>query len=348
MSIITIIGAGMMGSAMSYPATENSHEVRLVGTPLDRDIIEHAVKTGEHLTLKRKLPSGIKFFQFEEFSKALTGADVLISGVNSFGVDWFMTEILPLVPQTLPILSITKGMITDPDDTLVSYPKLYSKSYYGKNLSINAVGGPCTSYELADHDQTEVCFCGKDIEILRKFKALFETPYYHISLSTDVEGVEYAVALKNAYALGVTLAVGLSERKEGIGGTQHYNSQAALFGQSIREIRKLLKLAKVQDDNIIFAAGDLYVTIFGGRTRKIGTLLGRGLSFKEAISELNGVTLESIVISTRTAAALRSMINKGIADPADFPLLLHIDDIINHGAPIDIDWNAFTTEYKGN
>ena len=50
MSIITIIGAGMMGSAMSYPVRENGHEVRLVGTPLDREIIEHA-KPGNHLTL---------------------------------------------------------------------------------------------------------------------------------------------------------------------------------------------------------------------------------------------------------------------------------------------------------
>ncbi len=36
MAVITIIGAGMMGSGMSRPARDNGHEVRLVGTPLDR------------------------------------------------------------------------------------------------------------------------------------------------------------------------------------------------------------------------------------------------------------------------------------------------------------------------
>ena len=36
MSIVTIIGSGMMGSALAFPARENGHEVRLVGTPLDR------------------------------------------------------------------------------------------------------------------------------------------------------------------------------------------------------------------------------------------------------------------------------------------------------------------------
>ena len=40
MAIVTIIGAGMMGSALAFPARENGNEVRLVGTPLDREIIE--------------------------------------------------------------------------------------------------------------------------------------------------------------------------------------------------------------------------------------------------------------------------------------------------------------------
>ena len=46
MEIITIVGAGMMGSAMAIPAHDNGHEVRLVGTPLDREIIDMLQKTG--------------------------------------------------------------------------------------------------------------------------------------------------------------------------------------------------------------------------------------------------------------------------------------------------------------
>ena len=46
MAVVTIIGAGMMGSALAFPARENGHEVRLVGTPLDRAIIDTCRKTG--------------------------------------------------------------------------------------------------------------------------------------------------------------------------------------------------------------------------------------------------------------------------------------------------------------
>ena len=51
MAVITVIGAGMMGSAITFPAADNGNTIRIVGTPLDREIIDHARKTGEHLTL---------------------------------------------------------------------------------------------------------------------------------------------------------------------------------------------------------------------------------------------------------------------------------------------------------
>ena len=344
MAVITILGAGMMGSAMSYPARKNGNEVRLVGTPLDRAIIDGLRKDDFHITLKRTLPEGMKYYQIEELSEALEGADLLISGVSSFGVEWFANEMLPILPDELPILGITKGMFDMEDGSLVPYPIYYKSLPQGANKRFYAVGGPCTSYELADLDPTEVAFCGPDIETLRWIKSLFNTDFYHISVSTDIIGVECAVAMKNAYALGVTLAVGLSERTEGVGGKQHYNSQAALFGQSVREMRRLLKMTGGKDDNIVLGAGDLYVTIFGGRTRFIGTLLGRGLSFEQAMEELKGVTLESIVIATRTARAVRRLVELGKAKAEDYPLLMHIDDIITNGAAVEIPWYAFETE----
>jgi len=347
MSIITIVGAGMMGSAMTCPAAHNGHEVRLVGTPLDREIIENAKESGYHITLKRTLPKGVRYFQFEELDKALQNADLLISGVSSFGVEWFLHNVLEIIPETLPVLSVTKGMIVNPDGTLTTYPHWYALQLKEKTLSINAVGGPCTSYELADHDPTEVCFCGSDIHRLRILKQTLNTEYYHISLSTDVTGVECSVAMKNAYALGVALSIGLSEKREGREGKEHFNSQAALFGQSVREMRKLLRITGGNDDNIVYGAGDLYVTVFGGRTRKIGILLGKGYSFENAMKELSGITLESIVIATRTALAVKRMAARGAAREEDFPLLMHIDRIINHQMPVQIPWNLFEVEECG-
>ena len=347
MSVIVVVGSGQMGSAMSFPARHNGHEVRLVGTPLDREVIEGLRKNNYHINLKRTLPEGCKYYQYEELAQAMEGADLMIGGVSSFGVDWFAENILPIIPEEMPLLSITKGLMNLPDGTLISYLDYYKEKLNGRKVSLNAIGGPCTSYELADLDPTTVCFCGEDINLLRKFREMFRTNYYHISVSTDIMGLECAVALKNAFALGVTLAVGMAEKREGKEGVLHYNSQAALFGQGVKEMRRILKHVGVHDDNIIFGAGDLYVTVYGGRTRMIGTLLGRGMTFEDAKAALNGVTLESLVIATRAAAAIREKIRQGVLDAKDFPLLLHCDDMINHGATAEqIPWDAFEEDYE--
>ena len=109
-----------------------------------------------------------------------------------------------------------------------------------------------------------------------------------------------------------------------------------MFGQGVKEMIHLLELIHGGPENIIHGAGDLYVTVFGGRTRKIGTLLGRGLTFDQAMEELQGVTLESIVIATRTARAVRKLAERGVVSLDDFPLLMHVDAIINEGAEVDI------------
>lgn len=346
MKTITIIGAGMMGSALAFPARENGNEVRIVGTHLDREIITACRQTGRHPKFHKDFPEGIAYYQIEELKEALQGTDFVIGGVSSFGVDWF-GEILLQIDEKIPVITVTKGLMDTEDGTLLTYPDIWEKKLaeHGKKMSLNAIGGPCTSYELVAHDQTEVSFCGEDLEVLRMMKKALATDYYHISLSTDVTGVESAVALKNGYALGIALTIGLNQKAFGIDSELHFNSQAAVFGQSVREMTKLLALQGAETlDNIMLGAGDLYVTVYGGRTRLVGILLGRGLNIHQAKEELNGVTLESLVVAERVARAVRIKAGKGLTDLKNFPLLMHIDEIITKEQPVDIPWEAFTFE----
>ena len=48
MAVITIVGAGMMGSALAFPARENGHTVKIVGTHLDREIIAACRERNRH------------------------------------------------------------------------------------------------------------------------------------------------------------------------------------------------------------------------------------------------------------------------------------------------------------
>lgn len=347
--VVTIIGSGMMGSALAFPAAENGHEVRLVGSPLDRDIIDCCVKSNRHPKFDRDFPSGVKFYQIDDYKRAVEGADFVIGGVSSFGVDWFLDEILTNLDPQLPVLSVTKGLINLDDGTLISYPDYWQRQLAKRGIvrEVCAIGGPCTSYELVFHDQTEVAFCGKDAEVLRLMRDTLRTSYYHISLTHDVIGLESAVALKNAYALGVALTIGLVNRNLGADAGLHYNSQAGAFYQAVKEMRRLLAIQGAEFDCENIGIGDLYVTVYGGRTRKIGILLGEGKSYDEAMQMLSGVTLESLVVARRVAKAIYRKAELGEVDLKDFPMLVHVENILEHGADAEHPWEAYTFENLG-
>lgn len=122
-----------------------------------------------------------------------------------------------------------------------------------------------------------------------------------------------------------------------------FNPQAALFAQSCIEMRRLTVLLGENTDFVggLAGAGDLYVTVFGGRTRRLGTLLGRGLPYSRVKEVLSGVRLESVNIITRVAAALRARAVQGKVELTQFPLLLHMDAILNEGSSVCLDWDHF-------
>ena len=346
MAIVTIVGAGMMGSALSWPLSDNGHSVRLVGTPLDDEIVASIQSQHIHPKLQRRMPEGVTAYRWTELAEALAGADVVASGVSSFGVEWFAKTVGPLLRPEVPVIAVTKGLEDEADGTLVILPEVTRRllpAGLRDRISLNAIGGPCTSHELAARRQTGVVFCGDDLGVLGRLKDIFATNYYHIWPSTDVVGVEVCAAMKNAYALAVGIGLGLMEKDGPDGVAESYNPQAALFAQGCTEMRRMLGILGGGADNATWlpGPGDLYVTIFGGRTVKLGRLLGHGHSFIEARAMLAGVTLESVEITLRVARALPKLVARGLVRREDFPLILHIDDIINRGAPVNFPWEKF-------
>lgn len=346
MTTFVVVGAGMMGTALCWPLSDNHHTVRLVGTPLDEDIITRIRAAGIHPKLRRAVPQDIQPFRHTELHEAIQGADVVVSGVSSFGVNWFADTVGPSLQPGLPVIAVTKGLEDQPDGNLRTLPDVIRDRLPAElrgTLSLNAIGGPCIAHELAARRDTCVVFCGQDAQVLNRLQRLFATPYYHIWTSTDLVGVEVCAALKNGYALAVALAIGLFDLAGPDGLANMYNPQAALFAQGCQEMRSLLEILGGGVENAVWlpGAGDLYVTVFGGRTARMGRLLGQGLSFAEAHERLSGETLESVEIITRVARAITRLEARGVTSRERFPLLMHVDGVINHGKPASLPWERF-------
>ena len=107
-------------------------------------------------------------------------------------------------------------------------------------------------------------------------------------------------------------------------------------------MRLLLEMQGASRDCENIGIGDLYVTVYGGRTRKIGILLGEGKTYEEALEILSGVTLESLVVSRRVYAAMVRKAELGLADLSEFPMLCHAAAVLDEGKDAELPWEDFT------
>jgi len=340
---IAIIGAGYMGSALAWPLRDNGHTVRLVGTHLDQEIIEACKTVGVHPKLKRSLPEGVRVFFFSEIDEALEGVEVIVSGVNSFGVSWISQILKQRIQPNQKILSVTKGLEISSDGVLRTFPKVIEANLPAETknqVAVAAVGGPCIAGELAGRRPTCVVFGAEELPIADSLKKVFQTDYYHIWTTADLYSLEVAVALKNSYALGVGIAYGMLERQGGLdrAGASMHNLASALFAQGTWEIAQFLKRT---GGNPEFAytlpgTGDLYVTTMGGRSVRMGRLLGEGYSFSEALRKMEGETLEAVEMIRAMSRWIASQDRQGNLSQADFPLMRALVRTVVEGQPLEL------------
>jgi glycerol-3-phosphate dehydrogenase (NAD(P)+) len=348
MANVTIVGAGFMGTAMAWPLADNGHKVYLVGTHLDAEIIKSCKERQYHPRLQRKLPDGVKALYSEEIAESMRDANIIVSGVNSLGVHWIGKTLAQHIRPGQTIIAITKGLESTPEGNLTILPDVLASELptgIRDQVKYAAVGGPCIAGELAGRRQSCVVFGSRDRDTADKLAEIFRTAYYHIWTTKDLVGLEFSAALKNAYTLGVGIALGMLEKVGGVdaAGANMHNAAAAVFAQACTEIERVVRFAGGIPSFAygLPGAGDLYVTCVGGRTVRLGILLGSGRTIAEARSIMAGETLESVEIIRAMGAALPKIIERGNITLDELPLMRTLVDIVVKGRPADLPFDKF-------
>src|SRR5205085_1927477 len=83
--LVTVLGAGYMGSAMAQVAAMRGHMVRLWGTWLDDDLITEIEHQRPHPRLKMALHGRITPYRHDALDKALQNTELVVHGVSSEG-----------------------------------------------------------------------------------------------------------------------------------------------------------------------------------------------------------------------------------------------------------------------
>jgi glycerol-3-phosphate dehydrogenase (NAD(P)+) len=343
MARVTVLGAGVMGTAMTIPLADNGHNVRLVGTHLDDEIIEEVRTSQRHPRLRTPVPDTVQPYHLSNLEEALEEVDLLILGVNSQGIRWAVDILGPVISKNTPILMIAKGLVGD-DHHLHILPEVLRQGLaesIRRNIQIAAVGGPSIAGELADRRHTSIVIAGSEGEHLEKYAEILRTPYYHVWTSTDAIGVEVSVAMKNIYAVGVGFVYGRLEKK---GMDNIHNPAAAVFAQGLHETAYLVDYLGGDLTSVytLPGAGDGFVTCQGGRNVQIGRRMGKGMTYREAIAIYKpNERPEGPPLAIAIGETIRSMIQSGKLNGDKLPLLCSLIDVFIDGETFETPWDSF-------
>jgi glycerol-3-phosphate dehydrogenase (NAD(P)+) len=345
MSVITILGAGVMGSSMCMPFVDQGHQVRLVGTHLDDHVIDSIAGNGLHPKLNVTMPASVKPYHHGAFAKALgADTDIILLGVSSAGVGWAIDHLAQTLKTPTPIVMITKGMKPEADH-LRAFPDVVAdalKARLGFDVPVAAIAGPCIAGELAARRHTGTVIVSRDPALAENLCHKFAGAYYLPQASTDMIGVEVCAAFKNFFAIAVGWAHG---RNEVLAETQNKarnnNAAAILFDQAVKEMLALTLALSGQPESVwgMPGVGDLYVTCQAGRNSRLGHALGRGLTYAEAKDgPLKNETVEGADLGLAVAASIHGMIHVGKLDAKAVPLTLALLNALTANAAFEPPW----------
>jgi glycerol-3-phosphate dehydrogenase (NAD(P)+) len=286
MLTVAVLGAGYMGSAMTFPLSDNGNRVRLWGTWLDDDLLD-ASKRGCHPRLKRKLPDGVRLFHADALEEAVKGADVVLIAVTSEGFIPVFKRYLQVRVEPSAVFTLTKGFV-QLENRIARVSEgalsLFTRRYANSDFRWVSIGGPVKAVELCDRIPTATMYGFSSRELVQFFSC-FSTPYYRIFSTEDVQGVELSSAMKNVYAIVIGMADGLYR---GSPIENCHNFKAFLFNQATREMAFLIEKCGGKRETVFDLAGlgDLHATAASGRNGIFGRKIGEGGNPEEIYNEM--------------------------------------------------------------
>ncbi len=342
MKKIIIIGAGAMGSAFAVPCVDNKNDVTIVGTHLENDLIEKIKSNDQiHPALKTKLSSEVKFEKFEKLQTILDqDKDIIVCGVSSIGIEWFVQQISKKYKKGLPIILLTKGLsILDNELTTLSdkIRTLLSKDGHSE-INISAIKGPCLAAGLANKMRTGTIIANQKVKEAQLLKGIISTNYYSTEISEDINGVELSGAIKNIYSMLIGASEGLSNPKvsKEIQSKFFLNTAASLIHRSISEMVEFVSHYGGKAETVygLSGLGDLYVSAIGGRNSLMGKYLGEGYLYNDAKEKfMKNITVEGAQLAIEIGPKILQDLN-----PQHFPLMFSMLQTICENKKLEINW----------
>ena len=274
-----VFGAGSWATAIVKMLCENLDEVGWY---------MRSVYAKEHLLKEQHNPNYLSSVEFNlnqlklsnDINEMANYADVLIFVIPSAFMHSELEKLTTDISNKI-IVSAVKGIMPE---TGLLVGEHFHDIYKIPFENIAVIAGPCHAEEVALERLSYLTISCSDANKAQEIADNLSSDYIKTKISDDIIGVEYAVMLKNIYAIAAGIAHGL-----GYGD----NFQSVLMSNAIREMKRFIKKMHKMKRNINNSAylGDLLVTGYSvfSRNRMFGNMIGKGYTVKSAMMEMNMV-----------------------------------------------------------
>ncbi len=310
-----VFGAGSWATAIVKMLCENLDEVGWY---------MRSAYTKEHLLKEQHNPNYLSSVEFHmeqlrlsnDINEIAEYADVLFFVIPSAFIHSELQKLNVDISNKI-IVSAVKGIMPESGLLVGEHFHEFYKTPYD---NIAVIAGPCHAEEVALERLSYLTISCSDTDKAKTIANKLSSNYIKTKINDDIIGVEYAVMLKNIYAIAAGIAHGL-----GYGD----NFQSVLMSNAIREMKRFIKKMHKMKRNINNSAylGDLLVTGYSvfSRNRMFGNMIGKGYTVKSAQMEMNMVA--EGFYATKSA----HLLNEKNAKKTQLPIINAVYQILYEG-----------------
>ncbi len=280
---VAVVGSGGFGTCLSYLLARNGLEVRQwCRSPEYAQTLSNTRENPKYLP-GIKLPLNV--WITPSLQDAVSGAEVVVAAVPSQAMRESAMAYKPFLSKGAKVLNVAKGI---EHGTYLRMSEVLNE-VLGPSYPVASLSGPNHAEEIARGMPSATVIASKSPSALNLLCDLFTTDWFKAYPRRDLVGVELGGVLKNitAIAAGVTRGIGFGD-----------NSSAAVITLGLDEMVRfgVSHGAKKETFTGLSGFGDLIATATSShsRNRRVGELLGRGLTMQAALATMGGQVAEGV------------------------------------------------------
>ena len=289
---LCVIGAGSYGTSLAIAVASKGLKVKLWDRNPERAAAMQLKRENARYLLGIKFPDSLDVTS--DLEQAIKPTQTILIVVPSHTFRSILEKIKNYITPDHRIAWATKGL--DSSGMLLSDVAM---QFFSKDTKFAAISGPTFALELAKNLPTAIAVSGNDPKFTKDLSNILHTPTFRIYENSDFIALQLGGAIKNVIAIACGLSDGL-----GYGA----NSRTALVTRGLAEMVRfgISRGATERGFMGLSGLGDLILTCTDdqSRNRRLGYMLGKGMSLDDAMQKIGqvveGVKMTSVVHALST------------------------------------------------